>query len=58
MSRHSNQKCKLIYIMDYLLRCSDDDHPVSTESIIKELSYLGIEAERKSVYDDIEALRS
>ena len=58
MSRHSNQKCKLIYIMDYLLRCSDDDHPVSTENIIRELARFGIDAERKSIYADIEALKS
>lgn len=57
MARSSNQKLKLLYIMDYLLRNSDEDHPVTTAQIIQHLEQNGISAERKSIYDDIQALQ-
>ena len=37
---------------------SDEEHPVSTAQIIEELARNDISAERKSIYDDIEALRN
>ena len=43
--------------MDYLLRNSDENHPVSVAQLIAELERHGISAERKSIYDDIESLR-
>ena len=57
MSKSSNQKLKILYVMDYLLRASDESHPVTVPQIMDELSSRGIAAERKSVYDDIETLR-
>lgn len=57
MARSSFQKLKVIYVMDYLLRCSDENHPVSMAQILAELDRHGITAERKSIYDDIECLR-
>lgn len=57
MSRSSNQKLKLLYIMDFLLRSSDEEHLVSVPQLISYLEGLGISAEHKSIYDDIEALR-
>ncbi|MBO4831373.1 MAG: WYL domain-containing protein [Oscillospiraceae bacterium] len=51
------QKLKPLYIMDYLLRNSDEQHPVSMKQIISHLESQGISAERKSVYSDIDALR-
>lgn len=56
MAKSSNQKLKLLYIMRFLLNKSDEEHPVSIADIIAELSRYGISAERKSLYDDIEAL--
>ena len=38
------------------MRESDENHLISTAQIIEELSHYGISAERKSIYDDIEAL--
>ena len=43
--------------MDFLVRNSDENHPVSVAQLIAELSRHGISAERKSIYDDIESLR-
>ena len=58
MAKSSNQKLKLLYLLRYLMQHSDENHPVSTPMIIAELTSNGISAERKSIYDDIEALRS
>ena len=57
MPRESSQKLKLLYVMRYLLRSSDEAHPVTVQQIIDFLSGEGIPAERKSIYDDLEALR-
>lgn len=57
MARSNLQKLKILYVMDYLLKESDENHPVSTSQIIAELDRRGVAAERKSIYDDLEALR-
>ena len=57
MARSANQKLKLLVIRDFLLRFSDQDHPVTIPQIIGELARRDIRAERKSIYDDLEALR-
>ena len=56
MAKSANQKLKLLYIARLLMRKSDENHLISTAQIIEELSHYGISAERKSIYDDIEAL--
>lgn len=57
MARSSNQKLKPLYIMRYLLQNSDEEHPVTVNQIIGYLESLGISAERKSIYSDLEALQ-
>ncbi|MBR5430297.1 MAG: WYL domain-containing protein [Firmicutes bacterium] len=57
MARSSQQKNKLLLIAKYLLEASDEEHPLSMAQILAYLRQRGVEAERKSVYDDIEALR-
>ena len=57
MSKSANQKLKLLYIADFLTEKTDEDHCVTTAEIIDMLSKAGIEAERKSIYSDIEALK-
>ena len=57
MARSSFQKLKLLHVMNYLLQNSDEENPVTVNQIINYLDSNGISAERKSVYDDIEALR-
>ena len=56
MPRSSNQKLKILYIMDHFLRHTDEDHPVTTAQLVAMLASHGISAERKSIYADIEAL--
>ena len=58
MARSTNQKLKLLYLLQYLKRQSDERHPVSVADMIEELARHDIAAERKSIYDDLEALRS
>ena len=57
MARSSFQKLKILYVMQYLLRYSDEAHPVKLSELTAELERHGISAERKSIYDDIESLR-
>lgn len=57
MSRRSNQKLKLLYLSRILLENTDERHGMTLTEILNELSKYGIEAGRKSVYDDMEALR-
>ena len=58
MARSANQKLKLLVIRDFLLRKSDEKHPVTIPQIIEELARYDIKAERKSLYDDLETLRT
>lgn len=57
MGKTSNQKLKILYIMQMLMENTDEEHAISTGDIIDELGRMGINAERKSVYDDIEMLK-
>lgn len=57
MAKPYSQKLKLLYIMEILVKETDEEHPISIAKIIEKLDVAGITAERKSIYDDIEALR-
>ena len=57
MPKSSNQKLKLLYLMQMLLERSDENHPLTVQDMIDELSQHDISAERKSIYADLEALR-
>ena len=57
MSKSSNQKTKLLHLARMLLRQTDEDHPITVPQIIEGLARQDIKAERKSIYDDLEALR-
>lgn len=58
MARSANQKLKIIYLMDYLLQNTDEEHPATMADILAALADRGISAERKSIYDDLDALRT
>ena len=58
MPRTANQKTKLLYVMRLLLQESDEAHPLSMEDLIRKLGEVGIKAERKSIYSDVETLRA
>ncbi len=56
MPRSENQKYKLYYIIEYFKKYTDEEHTVSVSELIDYLSGLGITAERKSIYRDIQAM--
>ena len=51
------KKLKALYLMKILLDETDENNALTMEQIISKLDAYGIEAERKSLYDDINALR-
>lgn len=57
MARSGNQKLKLLYLAQFLHEYTDEEHPASVADIIAYLGSLDIKAERKAIYDDVEALR-
>lgn len=56
MAKSLNQKLKLLYLVDILERKTDEKHPMTAARLIEELEQLGVSAERKSIYDDVEQL--
>ena len=57
MARSANQKKKLTVLRGILLEKTDCEHGMTMPEIISSLAAYGIKAERKSVYDDLAALR-
>ena len=57
MSDFANQRMKLLYLMKILLDKTDEQNPMTVKKIISELASYGIQAERKSIYTDLELLR-
>lgn len=57
MAKGANQKLKLIYLMKIFLEKTDETHSITMAEIISELEAYGVNAERKSIYSDIENLR-
>ena len=56
MAKAGGEKLKILLIRDYLLRYSDEAHPVTVKDIQQELEKSGITAERKSIYRDLKTL--
>lgn len=56
MPRSENQKLKLYYIIELFKKKSSEETPLSVADIITYLDEMGIKAERKSIYRDIEAM--
>ena len=55
--KQSQQKLKLLHLMQILLEKTDEAHTITVPQMIAELNARGISAERKSIYDDLEYLR-
>lgn len=56
MARSANQKLKLLYLCQILTQQTDEEHPLTVPELIAQLARHDIQAERKSIYDDLEAL--
>ncbi len=57
MPKGTNQKFKLYYLSRIMLEKTDDDHMIDMSEIKTALEAYGVTADRKSLYDDLEALR-
>ena len=58
MPRSANQKLKLLCLCRILWERTDEDHPLTVPELIQALEAWDIKAERKSIYSDIDTLRS
>lgn len=57
MPKGTNQKLKLYYLSRIMLEKTDDEHMITMPEIQKALEAYDVTADRKSLYDDLEALR-
>ena len=57
MAKGAGQKRKTLILARVLLERTDEDHTMTVPELITALEAEGVTAERKSVYDDLEALR-
>ena len=51
------QKLKLLYLLQIFKQQTDEEHALPAVELAQKLQDMGIKAERKSLYDDIKALR-
>ena len=57
MAKGGNQRLKLFYLLDILNTYTDDEHALSMSEIVRLLVDYGVNAERKSIYTDIEEVK-
>lgn len=57
MAKSVTNKLRTLYIMDLLLEKSDEEHRVAIKEMLEMLESNGINADRKTLYDDIETLK-
>lgn len=50
------QKLKVVYLIEILTKYTDEEHLLNATQIIEKLKAYGVEAERKSIYSDIQLL--
>ena len=58
MAKSCNQKAKILYLMKIFLEETDEEHPLSRKELEERLAKYGIHAERKSLYNDMETLKT
>lgn len=56
MARGAGQKLRPLYLARILWERSDEEHPLTIREMIQALESYGIAADRKTLYDDLEAL--
>ncbi|MGN0132677.1 MAG: helix-turn-helix transcriptional regulator [Lachnospiraceae bacterium] len=58
MAKSPNQKLKQLYLLKILSEYTDESHALTTQQLIEKLAEYHVNAERKSIYSDIEALNT
>ncbi len=57
MAKSTNQKLKTLFLLKILYENTDENHGMTMGEIVGALAEYGVQAERKSLYDDISLLR-
>ena len=57
MAKQTGQKIKLLYLRSLLLEHTDESHILTMDDILYALKELGVSAERKGIYNDLQVLR-
>ena len=58
MGKQNFSKIKLLKIWEMLKQDTDEQHPLTTNQIIEKLRSVGIECDRKTLYQDIKTLNA
>lgn len=58
MAKGPNQKLKLLYLLKIFMEETDDAHGLSRQELTAKLNSLGVNADRKTLYTDLEELRT
>jgi len=58
MAKGSNQKLKMLYLMKIFMEETDDAHALTMPELIAKLNAYGVNADRKTLYMDMEELRT
>lgn len=57
MGNGRNQRLRILYLLRILMKKTDDAHGLTMQEIKEELEVYGVNADRKTIYADIEALQ-
>jgi predicted DNA-binding transcriptional regulator YafY len=58
MAKGSNQKLKMLYLTKIFLEETDDQHALTMPQLIEKLNACGVNADRKTSYQDLDELRT
>ncbi|MCI5529745.1 MAG: WYL domain-containing protein [Blautia sp.] len=58
MPKSFHQKLNILSLMRAFMERTDENHPMTVQDMLSYLNGLGISVERKTIYDDIETLRT
>ena len=58
MAKGSNQKLKMLYLVKIFMEETDDDHGLTMPQLISKLNAYGVNADRKTIYMDLEELKT
>ena len=53
--KNITNRLKILYLYKIMLEQTDEQHPITMSEIINQLKLCGISAERKALYQDLEA---
>ncbi len=56
MPKATGQKLRILYLLEILKRRTDETHSLTTAQLITALARYGVTADRKTIYDDLQAL--